>query len=510
MCGICCQNKSLPCYCVDCTESLCVDCTKDHEKQKPDHITLPMAESRCPDHQKFYAVHCRMCDMPVCRECLTGFHNGHTCSNMNQAKAEKMHQVNRYKRDLSENVCSYQSSEDQGSKQLENYKSEINAVKMMINGQRERLKAMVDSQCDGMINSVETTLETHMDQLTGELSGIADCKRKIQEEILRCESLSGKGILEIKEFLETLPHLKDISDWPPALSRPVPSKFFPTETSSSEGALKQMIGNVVLVRIHNSFSCKLPVSNIQASSADEVWVSFPDEKLLTKYHYNKDKKTGEERETLKLDFKPECFLARKGDYLLASDRFNHCIWKIESKKKPQLFIKTSPNNPKGLCWNNRQELVVCVSGLTGSLRIYKNEKSYKEIGNHLLNAPSRVAQNGDENYIVLDDHLQSHDVVAINPKGHCKWKYNGSGDSKFNTFFPKSVCCDSLMNIILSDFGNNSIVLLDKNGKFLMNLLCSMYGIQSPQGICLDSEGKLWVGQGKDGLGECHIVQYVK
>ncbi|XP_019929197.3 E3 ubiquitin-protein ligase TRIM71 [Magallana gigas] len=508
ICDTCRENRTLTSYCVDCHGSMCIECTKNHQTLYADHISLPMAESKCPDHLKFYSVHCKMCDKPICRECLTGFHNGHKYSDMNVAKQEKLNEVKTYMKNLHENICPlYQSTEDQGKRQLDDYASEIEMVKIIINEQREKLKSKIDELCNSIIYSVETTLDAHSDQLKKELSSIVDGKTKIENEIKKCKDLTEKGILEIKEFLETLPHLQDISDRPPALSKPVPSKFFPAEIS--EIALKQMIGSVLLVRVHNSFTCKMPVSYVQACLANEVWVNFEDEKKLTKYSYQQNTKMAIEKESLKLDFKPECFLLLKGDCLLASDRFNHCIWKIDKKRKPQSFIKMSPNNPKGLCLNNRQELVVCLSGLTGCLRVYQNEKTYREIGNDVLNAPRRVAQNGDENYIVLDDHLQSHFVVAIDPKGNCKWKFDGLEEKKL-TFSPKSVCCDSLQNIIVSDFGNHSILLLDKNGKFLMNLLCSRYGLWSPQGMCLDSEGKLWVGQGKDGMGECHVVQYIK
>lgn len=509
MCDTCCKNRTLSSYCVDCYESMCIECTKNHQKLLPDHISVPMAESKCPDHHKFYSVYCKMCDMPICRECLIGFHNGHKYSDMNVAKQEKLHEVKTYMKDLKEDVCPlYQSSEDQGNRQLEEYASEIDTVKIMMNEQRERLKTMVDVLCDSMIDSVETTLEAHSSKLKKELSIIVDGKAKIQNEIESCVVLSDRGILEIKDFLETLPHLQDTPSRPPALSKPVPSKFSPADIS--EITLKQMIGSVLLVMVHNSFICKLPVSNIQACSSNEVWVNFHDERVLTKYSYQQNTNMAIEKESLKLDFKPECFLLMKGDYFLASDRFNHCIWKVDEKGNTESFIKTSPYNPKGLCLNKKQELVVCLSGLTGCLRVYQNEKNYKELGDNLLSAPSKVAQNGDDNYIVLDDHLQSHFVVAIDPKGNCKWKFYGLEENKLATFSPKGVLCDSLQNIIVSDFGNHLVLLLDKNGRFLMNLLCSRYDLWSPRGMCLDSEGKLWVGQGKDGMGECHVVQYIK
>ncbi|XP_061163235.1 uncharacterized protein LOC133188330 [Saccostrea echinata] len=510
-CGICCVNRSLPAYCVDCAEKLCAECWKNHPQQvKDDHMVLPMAESKCPEHFKFYAVHCKMCDIPICRDCLIDSHNGHKYSSINQAKDEKIKEVIKYTKHWRENICPvYQALEDQAKAQRGSYESEIVAVKMTINGQREMLKTMVDNLCDDMIESVQTTLAAHSNQINSELQEIVTRKWEIEDEIRKSEGMSEKGILEIKEFLDTLPHLRDSLATPPTLSMPIPSRFFPAEIS--ERTLKRMVGSILQVSMHSSFSCKLPVSNIQACSANEVWVSFHDEKLLTKYSYKQEKGTAVEMENLNLQFKPECFLLLKKDCLLASDRFNHCIWKIENKGKPQTFIKTSPSNPKGMCLNNRQELVVCISGLTGSLRIYFGDKyqNSRDIANHLLNAPNRVAQNGDENYIVLDDHLQTHYVTAIDTKGTLQWKFKGLEETK-QFFFPRSVCCDSLMNIILSDFGNNSVLLLDKDGKFLMNLLSDKYGLQSPRGVCLDREGKLWVGQGDDGKGECHIVKYIK
>lgn len=510
ICGICRENKSLPSYCIDCPQHLCEECHKMHQSEIKSHSVLPKAESMCPAHYKYYATYCKACETPICMECLTGSHNGHKYMTIKQAKEEKMHVVENYEKELQTNLCPlYKDSEYQAMTQLTDYESEIDSVKKAIDEKRSVLNTMIDGLCDAMIGSVQTTLEAHESQVKNELEEIVKRKKEIGDEITKCEELSGKGILEIKAFLDTLPHLSESLAIPPDLSKPIPSRFFPADIS--EKCLKQMIGTILQINVHSDFSCKLPVSNVQACSTNNVWLTFQDEKLLTKYSYKQDRGCAVEVENLKLQFKPECFIYMKGDCLLASDRFNHCIWKVDNKRKTQIFIKTSPNNPKGLCLNNKQELVVCLSGLTGSLRIYYGEKyqNYREIADQLLNAPNRVVQNGDENYIVLDDHLQTHFVIAIDTRGNSQWKFPGIPGSRA-PFLPRSVCCDSLKHIILSDFGNNSVLLLDKDGNFLMNLLSDRYGLQSPRGVCLDSEGKLWVGQGEDEKGKCHIVQYMK
>ena len=74
------------------------------------------------------------------------------------------------------------------------------------------------------------------------------------------------------------------------------------------------------------------------------------------------------------------------------------------------------------------------------------------------------------------------------------------------SFDPRGIVTDDLSQIIVADFNNDCLHILDTNGHLLKCV--DDCGLVEPNGLSLDSEGKLWVGLEK--TGEIKVIEYLQ
>merc|ERR1712150_241776 len=75
-------------------------------------------------------------------------------------------------------------------------------------------------------------------------------------------------------------------------------------------------------------------------------------------------------------------------------------------------------------------------------------------------------------------------------------------------FCPQEIQTDTYDNILISDCENNTVTLLDRNGKFLKHLLTTEDGLNRPIGLSMDESGTLWICN--DGGKKIVLVRYLE
>ncbi|XP_062606929.1 uncharacterized protein LOC134268701 [Saccostrea cucullata] len=131
------------------------------------------------------------------------------------------------------------------------------------------------------------------------------------------------------------------------------------------------------------------------------------------------------------------------------------------------------------------------------------EYEYKEDGHtRMFTNPNRVKQNSNSDICVVNfTSNTSGELVIISPSGRMKSIYRGqnlTGD-----FNPGDAVCDTLCNILVTDFNNNHIHLLSPDGEFL-KFLITENEMNGPVRLSL-YKSTLWVGY-YDGL--VKVFQY--
>ena len=87
-----------------------------------------------------------------------------------------------------------------------------------------------------------------------------------------------------------------------------------------------------------------------------------------------------------------------------------------------------------------------------------------------------------------------------------KIRYEYTGTDKRQSSIPCGLCTDDVGHVLITDFDNQNIHILDKDGNFLQYLLTGEQGLRKPVSINVDSEGNAWVGQQ---FGDMKIVKYL-
>lgn len=127
-------------------------------------------------------------------------------------------------------------------------------------------------------------------------------------------------------------------------------------------------------------------------------------------------------------------------------------------------------------------------------------------GKRLYVSPMYLSENinGD----VCTSDIDTCLVKAVDRQGTLQFSYDGLPSHA--EFFPTGICNDSLGHVIVCNRhdSNPSVHLLDMNGRFLSVILSQADGIHDPWGLCVDDDGKLYVGQNDSN--EIMVFKYLK
>ena len=180
------------------------------------------------------------------------------------------------------------------------------------------------------------------------------------------------------------------------------------------------------------------------------------------------------------------------------------------------LIETAPYSPQGVGLNEREEIVVCMAGMgdENHVAVYSpdGKKQLRRIvmkdnkGRQLLTDPYRVVVNGE--YISVMNY--GSNVVTCDEDGKVRWVYDGS-QAVLGKLYATGMCVDKFCNFLISDWKNNCVHYVDRDGGLLQVILTEgKHGIEQPRGIGVDDEtGTVWVGGGERYDGQVWIFRYL-
>ncbi|XP_071089142.1 uncharacterized protein [Haliotis cracherodii] len=113
----------------------------------------------------------------------------------------------------------------------------------------------------------------------------------------------------------------------------------------------------------------------------------------------------------------------------------------------------------------------------------------RSINTGVIGSPDYIHVTRNNNLILCNEEV--HSLVSVTNEGDDVFTYTPTGDRTL--ICPQGITTTKTGDILLVDETSNSVVQLTESGQFVRYVLQEQDGLQSPNGICLDSDGLLYV-----------------
>ena len=111
-----------------------------------------------------------------------------------------------------------------------------------------------------------------------------------------------------------------------------------------------------------------------------------------------------------------------------------------------------------------------------------------------LEGPTSVYENINGDVCISEESTRK--VIVVDKDFTVRFMYDGNvGSGDVTKFTPRDICCDSVGHILIADFRNRLIHMLDEDGRFIRYLLTKEDDLSYPHGICVDAGNRLWIAE---------------
>lgn len=194
---------------------------------------------------------------------------------------------------------------------------------------------------------------------------------------------------------------------------------------------------------------------------------------------------------------PRCFTVSKDGHLMYSDTVDRSI-NVVNNGKVKCIAKLGGWKPQSICSTSSGELLVALKADDvdeAKVVKYCSSKVKQEIqfdsnGQPLYSDPHYIDENKNLDIVVSD--FDAKVVVVVDKLGSFRFTYKGIDSGKMSdAFCPRGLTTDSMCHILVADFDNNLIHVIDQDGRFLR--LIQNCGLHLPLDLSTNSDNILFV-----------------
>lgn len=528
-CGGCHSRQRGLKKCIECSDWLCSDCctlhmrvkmTKTHhlvshdelQSGKYDSMIKETLESSllCGKHGEPLRYFCDepSCSVPVCHLCkMTELHDGHaTIALEDQAASEAQH------------IQELMSSVEKCIRLTEAKIANLTQEEKMTGYLRKKMHKMIIDRTEEVINKLIKGVQDYAE-------GLHQCVEKLATEhrdAVLLESEEAKNRLEaaksIREFSDTLVRFNrseelltlsepvcarliefqvPVTTTPPSWKKPRLNEAIDVDAKTMERLFGTLTfeGDVIRSVMSKTFSVRSPddereckLCDVAVDGDSNIVIVDRENKIVRLFGDDGNLKMNTPAGSLKAPNRVSILrktrrILVRDDKLLKLFSFSGIQTGVfgDQLKQPVALAETEEGEVMVTEWMGGEVIVFDENG--------KRVRSFP----CSCEAPGYVASSANGN-IILSDWKQ-HVIKAFDRRGRLTWSFgrHGNGDGRLD--HPYGVCTDRFNNVIVCDTWNNKIHLLSPEGHFVKTLLASAEGIEWPQAIAVDRDGRLVIAE---------------
>ena len=526
-------------YCNTCQVTLCDKCARKHTDnfRHSSHNIVPFIEEEieltflsCQLHPgEKCKDHCRKCNKPVCNKCSSyGTHAGHDVMKFEKRVEDKKKKIEKEMDRIISLILEYQNIADNYDSRISNVISKFADLEQDMKMQRQLWHEEVDSMFDKLGFLMQYLKNKKFYALAKQqmdiLTMISDMREKVEEskQILQSYNVSTVNAyqLKFKEYRE-----------PPEIDISCLNTLTDLETESVmdlnlEGfkAMLEKVSKPVMMGNINLFSTRKlldeakeiisipteqkPLFRVALVGNNEAWVSGITN-TITRVDVQ-GSKVALFKSTCQ-EWPADIATSQQGELIYTDDE-KGTVHIVRDGIIETLITTPKDWKPNSIFCSRFGDIVVHISFMTRNKIVFYNGKYItQEIDRDELGFPIfkegnyslRMTENNNGDICVSDSNANI--VVVLDRVGSVRFRYDGALANRKNRFGPKDVVTDSLSHIIVSDYNNDSLHILDHNGKLLRCIDdCALF---NPCGLSVDSMERLWVALCHSG--EIKVLEYL-
>ena len=537
-CDVC--NKPTQQFCNSCQVSLCNPCSKNHIDQLKFlmHDIVPFLDRKiqlvCPECQHHPGqrceANCLQCSEPVCLKCIiSGPHKEHEVEELTKAYENKKQRIAEDTEEIKTALIpKCQRKTDDIENRMSMTKTQFDDIKK----ESKKLRQLWHQEVDSIFDKIESMNQSHREENLNALQAyhikIKNLISKMIETVEQNEKLlKTNKISDVKKYKSKLELYRN---FPEKVDLKVPSlcssiyqgKELSIEIGDFRAILKQskkqslsadvtirkggLMDNVrIIITIPTKYTSLYDVACVGKA---EAWI-LGDNNTITRIDIHgtvKDTVTTNGRNT------PNRISVTIEKELIYSDFDNKTVNIARHGKSETLIIPPKGWVPMGICCTRSGDILIhiylrgknkIISCKVNNIKqeIYNNEQGEPIFKNGIGKLYMSENNNGD---ICVSD-TNANTVVGVDNTGRVRFQYDGTPARRWNLFAPRGIVTDALSQIIVADYNNNCLHILDQNGRFLRCV--DKCGLEKPHGLSVDSEGRLWVGCES---GKVKVIEHLK
>nr|XP_022312161.1 tripartite motif-containing protein 3-like [Crassostrea virginica] len=529
-CNLC--DKPTQQFCNSCQVSLCETCVKSHKDQFKSliHEIVPFLDRKiqlvCPECQlhpgQRCEANCLQCSEPVCFKCvISGPHKGHEVEELTKTHEYIKQKIEKDTVEIKAKIIpEYQRKNAEIENSMSKTKSQFDQIKT----ESEKLRKLWHQEVDSIFDKIDSLSQSHREENLNVLQSYHTKIRKLisemnetvkqNEKLLKSIKLSEVRNYQskVKEY-EDLPEYLD-SHMPTLVSKVDQGKELSIEIGDFRAILKQLKDKARLIAtIPTDYKNVFDVACVGDS---EAWIRGNNSNITRIDIHGTLKDTVSIIGLLGLYGPNGIAFTREGE-LIFIDSKSQTVKIVRHGRSETLITTPQKRELCRLHCTRSGDILIHMRNIDMNLKFvnkiirYQGQRIKQEIYNDGQGNPiftdkfSSLFMSENNNGDICVSDTNAHNVVVVDKTGRVRFRYDGRPARRKEAFGPIGIVTDTLSQIIVADYNNNCLHILDQDGQFLRCV--DDCGLENPHGLSVDNEGRLWVGCE---TGNIKVIQYLK